>query len=96
MIHPLFAFNLPSGQDLFFILALAFLLFGAKKLPELARGLGQSLGEFKKARDEFEREIHKSTTDVQIKDAPGKEPYVPSTGGAEVRATTDKEPPKSA
>ena len=32
-------------------------LFGAKKLPELARGLGKSMGEFKKARDEFEREI---------------------------------------
>ncbi len=76
-----------------FILALAFLLFGAKKLPELARGLGQSLGEFKKARDEFEREIHNSA-DVQIKGALGKEPYVPSTREAEVPATTDKEPPK--
>jgi Sec-independent protein translocase protein TatA len=34
--------------------------FGAKKLPELARGLSQSLGEFKKARDEFERELRSS------------------------------------
>ncbi len=87
---------MPSGPDLIFLLLLALLLFGAKKLPELARGLGQSLGEFKKARDEFEREIHKSAADVQIKDAPGKEPHVPSAAEAEVHPTTDKEPPKAA
>ena len=34
------------------------LLFGADKLPKLARGLGKSLGEFKKAKEEFEKEIH--------------------------------------
>ena len=87
---------MPSGPDLIFLLLLALLLFGAKKLPELARGLGQSLGEFKKARDEFEREIHKSAADVQIKDAPGKEPHVPSAAEAEAHPATDKEPPKAA
>ena len=94
MIHPLFAFNLPSGPDLIFILVLALLLFGAKKLPELASGLGQSLGEFKKAREEFEREVKKSSTDAQITDAPGKDPHVSSPG--ESAGTTDKEPPKAA
>ena len=95
MIHPLFAFGMPSGADFIFLLLLALLLFGAKKLPELARGLGQSLGEFKKARDEFEREIHKSAADVQIKDAPGKEPHVPSAAEVEAPTTTVKEPPKA-
>nr|MCS5538955.1 twin-arginine translocase TatA/TatE family subunit [Roseibacillus sp.] len=33
------------------------LLFGAKKIPELARGLGKSMGEFKRARNDFEDEI---------------------------------------
>ena len=42
-----------------------FLLLGAKKLPEFARWLGQNLGEFKRARDEFEREIHKSTEELK-------------------------------
>jgi len=93
MIHPLFAFNLPSGPDLIFILVLALLLFGAKKLPELARGLGQSLGEFKKAREEFEREVKKPSAETQITDAPGKDPQVPSPGGSAV--ATDKEPPKT-
>lgn len=38
-----------GSQDLLIALAIGILLFGAKKLPELARGLGESLKEFKKA-----------------------------------------------
>ncbi len=43
--------------EMMVIFMVILLLFGAKKLPELARGLGKSMGEFKKAKDEFEREI---------------------------------------
>ena len=53
------------------VFVIALLLFGAKKLPELARGMGKSMGEFKKAREEFEREI--TTAEVKAKkewDAP--------------------------
>jgi len=49
-------FNL-AGPDLLVILIIVLLLFGAKKLPELARGLGQAVREFSKAKDEFEREV---------------------------------------
>jgi sec-independent protein translocase protein TatA len=49
-------FNL-AGPDLLIILVIVLLLFGAKKLPELARGLGQAVREFSKAKDEFEREV---------------------------------------
>jgi sec-independent protein translocase protein TatA len=45
------ALSMPGWPETLFILVVVVLLFGAKKLPELARGLGQSLGEFKKARD---------------------------------------------
>lgn len=48
---------LPAGQEWIWILLVIVLLFGAKKLPELARGLGRSLGEFRKAKSEFDREI---------------------------------------
>ena len=47
-----------------------------EKLPELARGLGQALGEFKKARDEFEREI-RNATEVEVKTATDRQPSQP-------------------
>jgi sec-independent protein translocase protein TatA len=53
---PLLAFSL-GGPEVAIIFVLMLLLFGAKKLPELARGMGKSLGEFKKAKQEFEDEI---------------------------------------
>ena len=49
------------------------LLFGAKKIPELARGLGKSMGEFKKARDEFENEITRAEDEVKIRQVANKE-----------------------
>ena len=49
-------FNL-AGPDLIVILLIVLLMFGAKKLPELARGMGQAVREFSKAKDEFEREV---------------------------------------
>lgn len=63
-----------GGQEMIIIFVVILLLFGAKKIPELARGLGKSMGEFKKARDEFEREITKAEDEVKIREAAGKEP----------------------
>ena len=60
-----FALGPLGGPETFMIGALVLLLFGAKKLPEFARGLGKSMGEFKKARNEFEQEINRAATDVK-------------------------------
>lgn len=49
-----------GGPDLIVILLIILLLFGAKKLPDLARGLGQAMKEFQKAKDEFSDELHKA------------------------------------
>ena len=57
MQNPLLALGLPSGPDLVILLVIVLVLFGAKRLPELARGLGQSVNEFKKAKDEFDKEV---------------------------------------
>lgn len=46
-------------QELILIFAAILLLFGASKLPELARSLGRSAGEFKKAKMETESELKK-------------------------------------
>lgn len=69
---------MPGWPETIFIVLIVILLFGAKKLPELARGLGQSLGEFKKARDEFEHEVRKSTAELQVKEPVDKQPHQPS------------------
>jgi sec-independent protein translocase protein TatA len=43
-------------SELLIILLIVLLLFGAKKLPDLARSLGKSIGEFKKGKDEYEQD----------------------------------------
>ena len=73
-----FALGMPGWPETLFILILVLLLFGAKKLPELARGLGQSLNEFRKARDEFEHEVHKSAAHIEVKEPADKQPHQPS------------------
>jgi sec-independent protein translocase protein TatA len=54
-----------GGPDLIIILGIVLVLFGAKKLPELARGLGQSLNEFRKTREEFDRELHSASNELK-------------------------------
>ena len=49
-----------AGPDLIIILLIVLVLFGSKKLPELARGMGQAMKEFQKAKDEFSSELHEA------------------------------------
>jgi sec-independent protein translocase protein TatA len=69
-----------GGPEIAVIFLVVLLLFGAKKIPELARGLGKSMGEFKKARTEFEDEIKRAEhedddakAEKMAKEASGKE-----------------------
>jgi sec-independent protein translocase protein TatA len=47
-----------GGPDLLIILLIVLVLFGAKKLPDLARSLGQSMNEFRKAREDIDVDLH--------------------------------------
>lgn len=49
-----------NGWEVVAILAVVLVLFGAKKLPELAKGLGQGIKEFKKSSREIQDEIQAS------------------------------------
>jgi sec-independent protein translocase protein TatA len=49
-----------NGPEIIVILAIVLLMFGAKKLPELARGLGQGVKEFKKASTDMLDDINKT------------------------------------
>jgi sec-independent protein translocase protein TatA len=74
------AFMNIGGQELILILLIVLVLFGAKKLPELARGMGQAIKEFQKAKDEFSDELHSaSKPDVAPKAAASTIPTIPGS-----------------
>ncbi|MFN8257329.1 MAG: twin-arginine translocase TatA/TatE family subunit [Bacteroidales bacterium] len=47
-----------GGSEIFLVLFVVLLLFGSKKIPEVAKGLGKGMREFKRATDEIKREIN--------------------------------------
>lgn len=53
-----------GGWEIVLIIAVFLILFGAKKLPELAKGLGQGIKEFKKATREVTDEIQNAADDT--------------------------------
>ncbi len=53
-----------SGAEVFIILLVILLLFGSKKIPELARGLGKGLHEFRKATEDIKKEINESSSEI--------------------------------
>lgn len=59
----LFVGGIPGGPELLIIVLIAVLLFGANKIPQLARSSGEAIGEFKKGREEIESELASSSTE---------------------------------
>jgi len=57
-----------GGGEIMLIMVVVLLLFGGKKLPELARGLGKGIREFKDASEGVKREIHRNINAVDIVD----------------------------
>ncbi|HEX4264440.1 MAG TPA: twin-arginine translocase TatA/TatE family subunit [Verrucomicrobiae bacterium] len=83
-------FNL-GGGEIILILALVLILFGAKKLPELAKGLGTGIKEFKKATREVTDEVQNSVDETP---APVKRlPSQPQP--ADPQKTVSQTPPAS-
>jgi sec-independent protein translocase protein TatA len=56
-----------GAQELLLILLVLLLLFGAKKIPEIARGLGKSVSEFKKGMRDLEEEVKKEDSTSEDK-----------------------------
>ena len=63
-----------GGWEIVLILAVVLLLFGAKKLPDLAKGLGTGIKEFKKATREVTEEIQNAPAEPAAKPAPPAPP----------------------
>ena len=53
-----------GGPEIIIVLALGLVLFGAKKLPELGKGLGQGIREFKKGTSDLRNDLESSLNDL--------------------------------
>lgn len=60
--------GLPGGPEMIIILAIIVLLFGANKLPSLARSSGEAIGEFKKGREDIENELREAAGPNSVDD----------------------------
>jgi len=60
--------GMPSGMELFIIVGIIVLLFGGKKIPELAKGIGKGIKDFKSAVKEDEPTTTVATNDKKIEE----------------------------
>lgn len=79
----------PSFSEIILVLFLVLLLFGSKRLPDLARGLGKGIREFKDATGEIQKEIRSGMTEMEN---PVKN--VTNTINSEVNKAVNSEPRK--
>jgi sec-independent protein translocase protein TatA len=71
-LNPSFLFSLPGGSEWILILLAILLFFGGRKIPELMRGIGRGVREFKDAKDNVKNEIeagmNEKDKDAEIKE----------------------------
>lgn len=80
-----------GGTELIVIAVAVLILFGSKKIPEFAKGLGQGIKEFKKATREVTDEIQNTTADTS---SPAK-PAAPAPSRADQPVSQSSNPPKA-
>jgi sec-independent protein translocase protein TatA len=85
-------FNL-GGGEIILILALVLILFGAKKLPELAKGLGTGIKEFKKATRDVTEEMHSAMEEPPPPPRPLPPPNPQPTPQVEAQQTVPQSTP---
>jgi len=59
--------GMPSGWELLLVVGVVVLLFGGKKIPELAKGLGKGIKDFKKAVNEDDEPQQSSAKEIEEK-----------------------------
>jgi sec-independent protein translocase protein TatA len=66
------AISMPQGLDWIWILLIVLVIFGGRKLPDLARNLGKGMSEFKKGLNDVQNDVQNTKDDIvnEIKKAP--------------------------
>ena len=87
--------------ELLLVMAIALIVLGPKRLPDIARALGRGLSEFKKATDEMKQTFAEETRNHELKRPPGSpgkltppgtildDPYPPEANPVEAEPVTD-------
>jgi len=66
LMAPIMFLNL-GGGEIFFILLITVMLFGSKRIPEIARGIGKGIREVRNATNDIKREINQSATEDDLR-----------------------------
>jgi sec-independent protein translocase protein TatA len=77
--------------EVLLILAVVLILFGAKKIPELAKGLGSGIKEFKKATRDVQEDLQRAIEDDEPSPPPRRKPVAERTE-PKVERLTEREP----
>ncbi len=79
-----------QGPELIFLLIVILVFFGAKKLPELAKGLGQGIKEFKRATKDVQQDLHQAMEEDVASSMPPRKDPEPSPVEAEPTKAQEK------
>jgi len=82
--------------ELLLILALALIVIGPKKLPDIARALGKGLAEFRRATDDLKSSIQEESRTTDTRDRLLREGKIQAPGNSEPAANSDAAAPKTA
>ncbi len=77
------------------ILIVVLILFGAKKLPELAKGLGQGIKEFKKASSDIQNDLHRTIHEEPRPEPPRRAEPPPAAPQPTAQSSPSETPPKA-
>jgi Tat protein translocase TatB subunit len=86
-IMTLTAMNFGFSGEIIFILLLALILFGPRRLPELARQMGKFMAEFRRASNDFQSQIHDEIRKLELEEADPSKHLEPVVG--EVKKLVD-------
>lgn len=85
--------NIGSPSHWFILIVVCLVIFGAKRLPDLARNLGKGMGEFRKVRKELEKELAAQTKEDEDEDEEKKKSIEAKAAkkSAQAKASNDKD-----
>ena len=86
--------NLPGGMELVIIFLVILLVFGAKRIPEIAQGLGKGIREFKDATSDIKREMTTPAPPAPPADPAGRRPRRRSTSRRRPSPSPSSSPPQ--